>query len=325
MGLPTETSAEVLQRWARFHRVCRDLESGRLSRPSDLVELNLNVTRFLLDAIEQSDAPEDLLAIFQAIRDIRVLDPACGSGAFLFSALNLLQPIYEACLDRMEVFVSEGGPSTDDLGLFHQTLEEVETHPNRVFTVLRSIMVRNLFGVDIIEEATETCKLRLYLKLMSQIDVVAEPLPDIDFNIQAGNSLVGYASRAGIESEVGGAGRLRTDIEDSMQRIDESLSVAATALAAFASAEAHASASSAERRSTKSALETALDNLRAEFDQSVAAERGVDPHGPEFDEVGARTPALPLVLVVLQHHGGWRLRRGHRQPAIRRVPHCRRL
>ena len=51
------------------------------------------------------------------------------------------------------------------------------------------------------EEATEICKLRLFLKLAAQIEPDAakdnlgiEPLPDIDFNIRAGNTLVGYAT-----------------------------------------------------------------------------------------------------------------------------------
>ena len=51
------------------------------------------------------------------------------------------------------------------------------------------------------EEAVEICKLRLFLKLVAQVEPDAgkdnlgiEPLPDIDFNIRAGNTLVGYAT-----------------------------------------------------------------------------------------------------------------------------------
>jgi len=67
--------------------------------------------------------------------------------------------------------------------------------------VLKSIMLNNLYGVDIMEEATEICKLRLFLKLVAQMEPQPkqanfglEPLPDIDFNIRAGNTLVGFAS-----------------------------------------------------------------------------------------------------------------------------------
>ena len=46
------------------------------------------------------------------------------------------------------------------------------------------------------EEAVEICKLRLFLKLVAQLESYdqMEPLPDIDFNIRAGNTLVGFTS-----------------------------------------------------------------------------------------------------------------------------------
>jgi hypothetical protein len=51
-------------------------------------------------------------------------------------------------------------------------------------------------------DAVEICKLRLFLKLVSQVDRAKdlEPLPDIDFNIRAGNTLVGYATEAQFNS-----------------------------------------------------------------------------------------------------------------------------
>ncbi|HEY9701414.1 MAG TPA: Eco57I restriction-modification methylase domain-containing protein, partial [Allocoleopsis sp.] len=62
-------------------------------------------------------------------------------------------------------------------------------------------IINNLYGVDIMQEATEICKLRLYLKLAGKIEpdynkpnIGSEPLPDIDFNIRSGNSLVGFAN-----------------------------------------------------------------------------------------------------------------------------------
>ncbi len=70
----------------------------------------------------------------------------------------------------------------------------------------------NLFGVDIMPDAVEICKLRLFLSLVAQVDADAnkrnyglEPLPDIDFNIRAGNTLVGFA----IETEVSLAFQVR--------------------------------------------------------------------------------------------------------------------
>ena len=80
-------------------------------------------------------------------------------------------------------------------------LERVAAHPNRRYFIFKSIILNNLFGVDIMEEAVEICKLRLFLKLAAQVEpnmtlpnLGIEPLPDIDFNIRAGNTLVGYAT-----------------------------------------------------------------------------------------------------------------------------------
>jgi hypothetical protein len=74
------------------------------------------------------------------------------------------------------------------------------------------------------EEAVEICKLRLFLKLAAQIErdatlpnQGAEPLPDIDFNIFAGNALVGYATyeevRQAINQTVQGQTRLQFDLD----------------------------------------------------------------------------------------------------------------
>ena len=84
---------------------------------------------------------------------------------------------------------------------FRKVLETVEVHPKRRYFVFKSIILNNLFGVDIMEEAVEICKLRLFLKLAAQVEpdntkdnLGIEPLPDIDFNIRTGNTLVGYAT-----------------------------------------------------------------------------------------------------------------------------------
>src|ERR1035437_11069756 len=91
---------------------------------------------------------------------------------------------------------------------FRVTLEEMNDkarHPSPRYFIFKSIILNNLYGVDIMEEATEICKLRLFLKLVSQVDAYEniEPLPDIDFNIQAGNTLVGFASEAELHTVLG--------------------------------------------------------------------------------------------------------------------------
>ena len=82
------------------------------------------------------EGPELLRAFWKAMRQVSVLDPACGSGAFLFAALNVLEPLYDACLERMEAFVDEldhssGTHSPAKFSDFRECLKEVERHPNR--------------------------------------------------------------------------------------------------------------------------------------------------------------------------------------------------
>jgi len=59
--------------------------------------------------------------MYQAISEISILDPMCGSGAFLFAALNVLEPLYEACLDRMQSFVDELNVPQDVEEIISQT------------------------------------------------------------------------------------------------------------------------------------------------------------------------------------------------------------
>ncbi|MEJ5251628.1 MAG: Eco57I restriction-modification methylase domain-containing protein [Armatimonadota bacterium] len=197
LTLPTETWREYVERRKRCLELRDKLSRGEIRDINDFITYNLNIRQFAQDVIENCEGPELLRAFWNAIRTVTILDPTVGSGAFLFAALNVLQPLYEACIDRMEAFVSEADRAGDPDRYpdFRQVLAEMERHPNPRYFIIKSIVVNNLYGVDIMEEATEICKLRLFLKLVAQIDRVEEiePLPDIDFNIRAGNTLVGYA------------------------------------------------------------------------------------------------------------------------------------
>ena len=92
--------------------------------------------------------------------------------------------------------------------------------PNRSFFVLKSIILNNLYGVDIMKEAVEVCNSVLFLRLASQIQRVEElkPLPDIDFNIRARNTLVGFATYAEVQQAVCGKVDLKLDLDDAMAR-----------------------------------------------------------------------------------------------------------
>lgn len=232
-ALPTELWREVVDRRRRSEELRRKLAAGEVTEVNDLVTLNLDTRQFAQDVIQYCEGPELLRALYKAISKVTVLDPTCGSGAFLFAALNILKPLYEACLQRMQMFIDEldTGPAHHPKKFedFRQILEESRQHPKQDYFILKSIIVNNLYGVDIMEEAVEICKLRLFLKLVSQVDSQdrIEPLPDIDFNIRAGNTLVGYTRLTDVRS---GQGNLYLQeqlrlIEDKAKQLDSAVAM----------------------------------------------------------------------------------------------------
>ena len=99
--------------------------------------------------------------LLQRIESIAILDPACGSGAFLLSALHAIEKI-----------ISETAGKPADR---------------------QAIVERSLFGVDLKPEAVRLCELRLWLAIVADRDAPIEsipPLPNLDRNILQGNSLL---------------------------------------------------------------------------------------------------------------------------------------
>ena len=102
------------------------------------------------------------------ILKLRVLDNACGSGAFLLAAANILFWLNKKINDK----IGAENPDT--------TLKII-------------ILVNNLYGVDINPNGIEIAKLRLWLWLADSYEPgYIKPLPNIDYNLRVGNSLIGY-------------------------------------------------------------------------------------------------------------------------------------
>ncbi len=230
-ALPTEIWREVVARRQRYEDIRKKLSAGEVRDINDFITLNLDLRQFAQDVIQNCEGPDLLMAFWQAITTITILDPTGGSGAFIFAALNILEPLYEGCLDRMEAFLAEWGEAGKKLHpnyhkKFTEVIARVDAHPNRRYFVLKSIILNNLYAVDIMEEAMEICKLRLFLKLASQVEPDAskdnlgiEPLPDIDFNIRVGNTLVGYATYDEVKKAVLGDKQGTMDFDSAMEKI----------------------------------------------------------------------------------------------------------
>jgi len=285
-ALPTETWREVVARRQRHEQVRSQLAMGEVTEINDLITLNLDIERFAEDVVAQSEGPELLRAVWQAIRKVSVLDPTCGSGAFLFAALNILEPLYAACIEGMRGFVDDLEHTTrpmppDALRDFQETLAEIGTHPSERYFVLKSIVLNNLYGVDIMDEAVEICKLRLFLKLVAQLETYdqIEPLPDIDFNIRAGNALVGFTSLNAVRTSMAATRDGQTRLL--MPEDEEALASVERRAQDASGAYTHYRARQTELRghvtyADKKALRDSLGELTDELDRYLAREYGVD-------------------------------------------------
>ncbi|MGL6095694.1 MAG: Eco57I restriction-modification methylase domain-containing protein, partial [Fimbriiglobus sp.] len=98
------------------------------------------------------------------LETVRVVDPACGSGAFLIEAFDQLFLEYA----RAQGYLTElkGGPT--------------------LFDVQRTILTKNLFGMDLNGEAVEIARLSCWIKTAEK----GKELTALDDNIQTGNSIV---------------------------------------------------------------------------------------------------------------------------------------
>lgn len=496
LALPTETWREHIARRQRCIDLCRKLAEGEVTSINDMITYNLDIRQFAQDVIDNCESPDLLRAIYYTIAGrpaqvgsnhkpqlpLSVLDPTCGSGAFLFAALNIMQPLYEACLTKMEQFIIEvdreqavtvddevaalielgessklefkstarfciklsqaidqvpkdkqdekwkvadkdrqhdilkavsaflntnGGdlvigvddkgtgfgihhdyrflgpkekqnrdqyelwmtklfidqfgkiaagciepvfakrdgvdvvwlkitPSPDPVFVnidefyrrignssqslnknefakyrdqrfkgepparkepklkigvpqraegkklkdFRDILSEVTKHPNRTYFVLKSIIINNLFGVDIMPEAVEICKLRLFLKLMSTVEphyakdnLGVEALPDIDFNIRPGNTLVGYTRLEEIKRSYEAKFGLFDSAE--LKSIEKQVKIVSLNFEMFRRQQTDLDGTIKEQ--DKKTLRQELRVLTEELDEFLAADYGVVP------------------------------------------------
>jgi Eco57I restriction-modification methylase len=280
-GLPIETWREAIARRTKCEEIRKKLVSGDIRSTGDLIRYNLDIRSFAEEVIATCEGPELLRAFYKAIRSISVLDPACGSGAFLFAALNVLERLYDTCLVRMQAFVDDldrSGEkhSPEKFGDFRQVLAEMNDrarHPSPRYFILKSIILNNLYGADIMEEATEICKLRLFLKLVAQVDAKdkIEPLPDIDFNIRAGNSLVGYATESELDLALNRIGHA-----EKKTAIKEKAEACKLALERFRQQQVvGGTASSEEQAEWKADVNERLGKLRHELDDYLAGDYNI--------------------------------------------------
>ncbi len=187
LNLPGENWVETFYRRERIDALVQELSATGEPRINQLITQNLDLQKLLTDAIDRLDCPARAEALWKKLSNLTVLDPTCGSGAFLFAALEVLEDAYSHLLAVIRAF-------SGDREFLDGLISEVESHPNERYFVRKCIALNNLYGTDLMPEAVETAQLRIFLALASCLEnkVEIEPLPDLDFNLKCGNLLVGF-------------------------------------------------------------------------------------------------------------------------------------
>ncbi|MBU3958049.1 MAG: Eco57I restriction-modification methylase domain-containing protein [Nanoarchaeota archaeon] len=135
--------------------------------------------------------------IEEAFESLSVIDPACGSGAFLVGMLNVLSGLYKI------VYAGLGRERTD-------------------FEIKKRIAGRFLYGVDVMPWAIYAAELRLWLQLIVETEFKIEQLkkepllPNLNMNLRVGDSLM---------QEIGGlsfnlrSNNLKSHLKDRLNRL----------------------------------------------------------------------------------------------------------
>lgn len=262
-------------RVADYRRHWRDnlierILNGSITAVDDLVTLNLDLSLLAQDHVDTVDDPAVLATAYATLTSLSILDPTCGSGAFLFAALNIVEPLYESVIERMRSLF-EDVEAADDAESFRSIVAEVDRHPNAAYFITKSIIANNLYGVDLLKEACEICKLRLFLRLVSTVETQTdlEPLPDIDFNIRAGNTLVGFATEASARDLVTTSGQGVLDVGHRLDQVVAKAEAAGEAFGAFRDAQRSPGEGDDAIKRTKRDLSTKLEELRGELDSML--------------------------------------------------------
>ncbi len=153
----------------------------------------------------------------EIVNDIKICDPAVGSGHFLVSALNEMLSVkndLDILQDKdgkrlkgynVEIINDELVVTDEDGDLFEYNPHNKESQriQETLFNEKQTIIENCLFGVDINPNSVKICRLRLWIELLKNAyytsENVLETLPNIDINIKCGNSLV---SRFSVDTDM---------------------------------------------------------------------------------------------------------------------------
>ena len=155
--------------------MCQESLTAYLQTGIEDAEVKEHIANFVKtnDVEELGGASSELaMSIDQKLIDVKICDPAIGSGAF---PMGLLRELY-ACRKSIEIFEEDNAAD-----------------------IKRHIIQNNIYGVDIEKGAVDIARLRFWLALIID-EKKPMPLPNLDFKIMQGNSLL--ESYKGVDLDV---------------------------------------------------------------------------------------------------------------------------
>ncbi len=254
---------------------------------------------------------KDILEFNKLINELKICDPAVGSGHFLVSALNEVIALkaelgiladreglrltgYEVKIENDELIVTYN----DNTEIFEYSItgnsitKETQRVQETLFHEKETIIENCLFGVDINPNSVKICRLRLWIELLKNAYYTQESkyteletLPNIDINIKCGNSLI---SRFPLDSDLKKALKGKWNIETYRIAVH--------------------SYHEADNKEEKRKLEELIDTIKKDFRTEIG---GNDPRRKRLtklkEELFLKTVSPKLELDVELKKGGKKL------------------
>lgn len=164
-----------------YEEIKEFIQYGDMIRDVDLKEATKN------DFLVGESIFKNIQKIDKALENIKIADPAVGSGAFPLGMLNEIVKLRDILTSYMLIY--------NRLNLFDKKYpEEVITKKRNIYNIKWNTIKNSIYAVDIENSAVDITKLRLWLSIVvDQVEVPItgpEPLPNLDCKIMQGNSLI---------------------------------------------------------------------------------------------------------------------------------------
>jgi hypothetical protein len=169
--------------------------------------------------IEVTFKPEIIEQVLEALSEVKILDPACGSGAFPMGALHKIIIALQK-LDKGAVWWKEKQLEKIDNALLRKQQKEKFASSNSDYIRKLGVIQHSIYGVDIQSIATEISKLRSFLSLVIDENIDDNhpdgnrgilPLPNLEFKFVTANTLNGLEENTGLD--FGGTENLQEELK----------------------------------------------------------------------------------------------------------------